>query len=632
MDESDSTSSTLPVATDPSPPEPHAETVPEQRTPDAPLVFTRGLTSLWSARRPIRVSPAADLTARVLAARGWTVESDEAQRFLSPSLRHLHDPSGIPDLDRAAQRLLRAARDGEAIVIYGDYDVDGVTATAILYHLLRAVVPNADVRRYVPHRIDEGYGLNRDALLKLASDGAKVIVSVDCGVTAVAPAAAVKPLGVDLIITDHHNPPARMEDLPDAFAVVHPRRPDSTYPFGDLCGAGVAFKLAWRLATLACGSERVPEAIRELLLDLLALASLGVIADVVPLLGENRVIAKFGLSRLRHTRLEGLQALIAASGLAGESVHEEDVGFKLAPRLNACGRMGHAREAVELLTTATGARAVEIAEMLTRQNNERRRLEHRIFEHAAELAAERGMTAPDSRAIVLAHPDWHQGVVGIVCSRLVERFHRPTLLLQDHGEECHGSGRSIDDFNLHAALSACSSRLASFGGHDMAAGLRLRSADMGAFTHEFLAHCAAALAARDLMPRRAFDAHAHLAELSLDAVRRLQLLAPFGRSNPRVTLRVDALRVIGRAQTFGSANKHLSLHVRDARSHDAGPIVRLISWNGARLVHDIPPGATIDALLRPGISTWGGGARVECEIEDLVVRPTADRTAGLSPP
>lgn len=594
----------------------HIESPSSRPSLAAPLA--RGLTSLWAERSPLSISPSSDLLARILASRGLDAASDNAARFLTPSLKHLHDPSAIPDLDRAADRLLRAARAGERIVVYGDYDVDGITATAILYHLLRAIAPNADVHTYVPHRIDEGYGLHADSLLALANEGAKVIVSVDCGVTAVAPASSLASTGVDLIITDHHNPPARMEDLPQAFAVVHPRRPDSTYPFGDLCGAGVAFKLAWRLATLACGSQRVPDPIRDLLLDLLALASLGVIADVVPLIDENRVIARFGLSRLRATKNEGLAALIAASGLAGESVKEEDVGFKLAPRLNACGRMGHAREAVELLTTATGQRAIDIAEQLTRQNNERRRVELAIFEHAAELAVERGMTAPDRRAIVLAHKDWHQGVVGIVCSRLVERFHRPTLLLQDHGEECHGSGRSIEGFNLHAAIEACAPHLRSFGGHDMAAGLKLSSNNLDAFTQAFTALCNDRLTESDLIPTRHFDCEAALHELTMDSVRRMQLLAPFGRSNPRIALRVPALRLIGRPETFGSANKHLSLRVSDARAAANAPTMRLFGWNWAPRIKEIPIGATLDALVRPGISTWGG-VKVECEIEDLAV-------------
>ncbi len=572
----------------------------------------RGMLGVWRARvTPVPVS--GDLVSRVLRARAV----QGADSFLSPSLQQLHDPSLIPNLDLAAGRLLRAARGGEAIVIYGDYDVDGVSATAILYHTILTLVPGAIVSTYVPHRLDEGYGLNCEAIATLAGGGARVIVSVDCGITAVAPARVAREAGVDLIITDHHTPPANSDDLPGAFACVHPRLPGSAYPFGDLCGAGVAFKLAWRLATLDAGSERVSEKIRGLLLDMLALASLGVVADVVPLLGENRVMARFGLSRLKHVSNVGLRALIEASGLAGEKVSAEDVGFRLGPRLNACGRLGHAREAVELLTTSDEGRAREIADALARLNDQRRATELKIFEHACEMAEASGMTAPDSRAIVLAHREWHQGVVGIVCSRLVEKFRRPTILLQDHGEECHGSGRSIDGFSLHDAISRAGEHLLTFGGHDMAAGLRLRSTSLDAFTRTFRGVCAASLREEDLVAVRTFDADAQLAEFSVAHVQKLQSLAPFGRDNPEPCLRVTDLRLGGGAETFGGFSRHLQLRVVPA---GGGPAVRCIAWNRAELARRIPHGCRLDALLTPKLSTFTGTTRVECEIRDLVVR------------
>ncbi|MEM9373905.1 MAG: DHH family phosphoesterase, partial [Planctomycetota bacterium] len=340
-------------------------------------------------------------------------EPDAAGSFLEPSLKQLHDPGLLPDVDRAADRILCAARQAEPIVVFGDYDVDGVTAAAILVQTIRSLAPEARISGYIPHRVSEGYGLNNEAIRTLAADGARVIVSVDCGITAHESAAVARELGVDLIITDHHNPPANADALPDAFAVVHPRRPDSIYPWGELCGAGVAYKLAWRLATLHAGSRTVPPASRELLLELLGLAALGTIADVVPLTDENRVIARFGLMNLSRTSNPGLRALIEASGLGSSRVDAEAVGFRLAPRLNAVGRLGHAREAFELLTDATGARAEELAETLSGLNDERRRVERRIVDEACEQAEQAGMTGVDSRAIVLRSPDWHPGVIGI---------------------------------------------------------------------------------------------------------------------------------------------------------------------------------------------------------------------------
>lgn len=571
---------------------------------------TRGLLARWR-HRGAPESGHRTLVDRVLAARG--IGPGSAGAFLQPALSQLHDPSMMPDLDRAAERILEAARAREPIVIYGDYDVDGVSATAILFHTIRAVAPDADLRTYVPHRLEEGYGLNANAIAELCDQGARVIVSVDCGVTAVAPARVARDRGVDLIITDHHNPPEHESDLPLAFAVVHPRRPGSAYPFGDLCGAGVAYKLAWRLATLHSGGGRASPELRTLLLDMLALAALGVIADVVPLLGENRVIARFGLARIKSSPLIGLRALVAASGLAGERVNAEDVGFKLAPRLNACGRMGHARDAVELFTVAGAARAEEIAAMLCGQNDERRATERAIFEQASAMADAGGFTRPDRRAIVLAHEGWHAGVVGIVCSRLVERFHRPTLLMQRRDGMCHGSGRSIDGFSLHAGLVACADLLESFGGHDMAAGLKLREDRLDAFTERFVAHANDHLSEADLIPWEDHDADAEVPELTREAVDALAALGPFGRENPEVVLRLRGLRV-RRAEAMGAGGRHLSMRVTGPGSERT---FRLVGWNWGDRLASLREGMTLDALAVPGLNAWNGSVTVEGTLRDV---------------
>jgi single-stranded-DNA-specific exonuclease len=558
------------------------------------------------------VSGAQPLLARVLAARGLS-DPGLAAVFLEPTLKQLHDPSLMPNLDRAAERILGAARSGEPLVIYGDYDVDGITATAILYHTLKAIAPEAPVRSYVPHRLEEGYGLNVDAIRELAQS-ARLIVSVDCGVTAVEPARAAREASADLIITDHHNLPCGA--FPDAYAIVHPRLPGSTYPFGELCGAGVAFKLAWRLATMACGSERVSEPLRALLLELLALASLGVIADVVPLVGENRVIAHAGLRRIKHSKIEGLRALVEASGLSSDNVGEEDVGFRLAPRLNACGRMDHAAEAVELLTTATGPRAGEIAEELTRLNDHRRATELAIFKQASEMALAAGMTTDDRRAIVLAHPEWHAGVVGIVCSRLVERYGRPTILMCNHNGVCHGSGRSIDSYSLHGGLEACASMLTSYGGHDMAAGLKLASERLEEFTEAFTTHANSKIAVDELVAGIGYDTDADLDELSLPVVQQLARLAPFGRENPSIRLRLPSVRIAMRPQTMGKLNKHLVLQVSSTAPAGPARFLRLVGWNWAERMEQFALGRVIDVLIAPKISEWNGSAKVEAELID----------------
>lgn len=545
------------------------------------------------------------------------ISPDQATAFLEPSLKSLHEPSRMPDLDRAAARLLDAVKQREKITIYGDYDVDGVTSTAILFHMLRAIDPSAAVTSYVPHRLEEGYGLNESAIASIAAEGAKVIVSVDCGITAVGPARVARDAGVDLIVTDHHNPPASEGDLPCAYAVVHPRRPGSLYPFGELSGAGVAYKLAWRLATMHAGSEKVSPAMRSLLIELLAFAALGAVADAVPLIGENRVLVRHGLGRVKSSPVEGLRALVEASGLAGESISADDAGYLLAPRLNACGRLGHAREAVELFTTATGDRAREIAGQLSRLNDQRKALEQRMTDEAAELAESAGMTGTDRRAIVLAHESWHAGVIGIVCSRLVDRFGRPTLLLQRREGECHGSGRSIDGFSLHGALCACHEHLLSYGGHDMAAGLRVSDARFPAFAEFFINVVNQRLAASDLGKSIAIDAVARLDELSLSTVQTLERLQPFGRGNPRPRLLLHRARLAAPPQPLGSTGKHIALRLEEPGR--AGPTLRVVGWRWGEHAPRLARGMTLDLVVSPKLSEWQGRVNVEAELEDLSV-------------
>lgn len=576
----------------------------------------RGLTRRWTCRG-VGVPASSPLCDRVLAARGLG-DLEQAGAYLNPSLAHLRDPDDLPDIDLAATRILEAARRGEPIVIYGDYDVDGITATTVMFRMIRAVCPDATVSTYIPHRLEEGYGLNSEAIRTLADGGARVIVSVDCGVTAKAEAEAARVLGVDLIITDHHNPPEGPEELPRAFALVHPGLPGRASGFRDLCGAGVAYKVAWRLATLATGSERVRDDLRTLLLDLLGPVSLGVVADVVPLVDENRVLTRFGLGRIKHSPFVGLRALVRASGLAGDEIDTERVGFVLAPRLNACGRMGHAREALELMITEDETRATEIALLLRRLNEQRRRTEQTIVEQACGMAEALGMTGPDRRAIVLAHEDWHPGVVGIVCSRLVERYARPTILMQKQGNLCVGSGRSIDGFNLHGALVACAEHLAGFGGHDMAAGVRVHLDRLDAFAEAFIARASADLKPDDMVRCVEYDCDARVSELDLRAIERLQMLAPFGRGNPHVGVRLRGVRMNGAPKRFGSHSKHMSLELVD----DGGGLkrgVRAVGWGWAEHAERIPAGCRLDAIVRPTISTWNGRSRVETELQDVML-------------
>lgn len=546
------------------------------------------------------------------------VDAGAARSFIDPKLTDLHDPATLPGCVAAAERLVAAVRDKQPIVIYGDYDVDGVTATAILFHTLKAADPDADVRRYVPHRVDEGYGLNAEAIATIASQGAKVVVSVDCGITAIEPAAVAREHGVDLIITDHHE--MRTDGvLPDAHTLVHPRLPADhrnatgvEYPFGDICGAGVAYKLAWQIARVWCGSERVTGVFKGLLVDLLSLAALGTIADIVPLVDENRTIASYGLRRIKHTPFVGLNALIDTSRLRDEKVDAYHVGFVLGPRLNACGRMGHAREAIKLLTDANHAESRQLAEMLDKENTHRRDTERAIFEQAKQMVIDAGYDHDDVRCIVLGHPDWHVGVVGIVCSRLVEAFGRPTILVNTSNGQAGGSARSIDGYNLHEAIDACSAHLDSFGGHAMAAGLKLPTANLDAFRDAMIKHARAHLSVDDLTPVLEIDATVTLNDLRPTAVEQIEKLAPFGRSNPTPVVLIEGAHVAQPPQTMGREARHLALFVEQD-----GVVVRCIGWNMGRLQPKLPAGTVLDLAAEPKINRWNGRTNTELVIQDL---------------
>jgi len=592
-----------------------------------------GLRFRWQWRNPDAVSQNKNtssdfppLILRLLTARNLLDSSRfdspqalpaEINHLLHGSLHDLHDGALLPGITQAAQQLRSAIQNKKQIVIYGDYDVDGITATAILYHSLKLADPDANVRTYVPHRLNEGYGLNPEALDTLKSRSADLVISVDCGINATQAAQHAKSIGLDLIITDHHNLPENESDLPDAAVLVHPRLPGSTYPFADLCGAGVAFKLAWQFAILWCGSQNVSESFRNLLTNLLAFAALGTIADVVPLIDENRTIARFGLKMMRHTSFPGLNALIKAAGLDDESkIDSEAVGFRLAPRLNAAGRMGHAAEAVKLFTTATPEEASTLANDLNAANLDRQKTEKQIFDTAVDLAQSSGQTEPDNRIIILAHENWHPGVVGIVCSRLVERFGRPAILMERKPDIIKGSGRSIDGYSMHHALSTVADKyLTTWGGHDMAAGLSLKPKHFDDFVKELTHHANENITLSDLTPKITIDAYATLDEFDQPTVRTLAELGPFGRKNPRPLFLVQNLRLQSPPQEMGANGKHLALKVTSKETPTK--LFRIVGWNMNALACKLAAGRTIDAILQPKLNTWQGRTNVEAELRDF---------------
>ena len=404
----------------------------------------------------LKISP---LLAQVLIARGFS-ETAAARRFLDAKLGDLHDPSELPGINAAADLIIKAIHDKRRITIYGDYDVDGVTGTSILWHCLQ--LSNATVDYYIPCRMTEGYGLNTTALQTLHDEDPKrLVVSVDCGIASVEEAAMAKSIGLDLIITDHHHIGSQ---LPDALVLVHPRLPGSAYPFGDLCGAGVAFKLAWAICQRLGDGKKASPRMREFLKQAVGLAALGTVADVVPLLGENRVIVRYGLQTVREQSSPGMKALLRVAGLFEKpEVRADDIGFGLGPRINAAGRLGQARLAVELLTTENEERATKLAEYLDTLNDNRKTVERRILKQAKEMVAA-NPEWESHKTLVLAHHDWHPGVIGIVASRVSEEFGKPTVLiaLRDDGTG-QGSGRSWAGFDLYSGLASCRAHVGSFG-------------------------------------------------------------------------------------------------------------------------------------------------------------------------
>jgi single-stranded-DNA-specific exonuclease len=560
--------------------------------------------------RSLNISP---VVAQLLLNR-QLAEPEAARDFLDAPLTGLHAPERLPGVEEAVDRIMTAVREQQRICVYGDYDVDGISGTAILLQVLRLLGSQPDA--YVPHRLEEGYGLNVNALQQIAQAGTKVVITVDCGIASLAEADEARRFGMDLIITDHHEP---RETLPDAAVRIHPRLPGGDYPFGALSGAGVAFKLAWALAKCSCGSDKVSPPFRELLLDSIALAALGTIADVVPLLGENRIFVRHGLSRIRQAPSAGVKALLHSAGVNGH-VRAMDVGFRLAPRLNAAGRLGCARLVVELLTTTSAQRATDLANFLEGQNQQRQLLERKMLAQAREMLGDH-----DAAAIVLANADWHAGVLGIVASRLVDRYARPTLLIalpSANGDEegvAQGSGRSIPGFPLHEALRACDAHLVSHGGHQMAAGFKVRPDDVPALREAFTAYAARHYPDGPPPPCLTLDAETPLAALTLGMVQDLDRLEPYGSANARPLLLAGAVQLVGEPRKMGGGERHLNFRVSQGQTR-----LRAVAFGMAERIEELTSaGGQCCLAFTPKINEWQGRRSVELEVTDFQPGPTA---------
>jgi single-stranded-DNA-specific exonuclease len=552
--------------------------------------------------KSLKVSP---LLARVLINRGIT-DAQAGAAFLRPKLTQLIPPEQMPGVEPAVARLKRAIRNKEKITVYGDYDVDGITGVSILWQILTLL--GADVDYYIQHRIEEGYGLNPEAIRSLAKSDSKLLITVDCGITAFSSAELAHQLGLEMIITDHHQPDCK---LPKAVAIVHPAL-DESYSNQDSSGSMVAFKLAWAIANEFSSGAKLEPLLRDFMLNATSLAAMGTIADIVDLRGENRVLTSYGLKSLPCCKLCGIQALIESAGLTGQGLDSFRVGFRLAPMLNAAGRMGHARLAVQLLTNNNPAHSMQIAEYLKNQNSQRQAYERKISRQACEMIGQLGLDHPAVRSIVLASKDWHTGVIGIVASRMVDKYHRPTIMINTANSIAQGSARSIAGFDMLSAIKACSQHLISFGGHTMAAGITIETGKIEQFTADFQAYARENLDDDDVADKLRIDAVAPLGQFRKETVAQLQMLAPFGQGNPRPIFATKGVRLASVPRKVGSAGDHLQLAITDGTGS-----IRCIGFRFGKLEKKLLDHEFFNVAYAPQINTYNNNSDVELVITDI---------------
>lgn len=569
-----------------------------------------------------RTGGVAPVVAQLLVSRGIT-DPAEAEQFLEARLSDLREPDQLPGVEEAATRIHRAIQTNRRIVIFGDYDADGMTSTAILLRGLRALHANVDF--YIPSRLDEGYGLNVKALENLAASGAQLVITVDNGIASLEEAKTAKALGLELIVTDHHE---MLDALPCADAVVHPNLPGHNYPFHGLCGAGVAFKLMWRVCQLKCDSTRVTDRLRSYLLTAIGLAAIGTVADVVPLVDENRVIVRHGLKTLKAQPTTGLEALMKVAGVDQKpQLSSDDIGFLLAPRLNAAGRLGEGTLGVELLSTDSHERAEELATHIDELNATRMSVEREIV-HAAKLQATQQFSPVETQpALVLAGRGWHAGVIGIVAGRISELYYRPTIVIsQDDqgGGPAVGSGRSIPGFNLNKALHHCRKYLIKHGGHAAAAGLKIEDKQIPAFRHAFCEYVQSQLSEEDFVPHLKIDAEASLPSLTLRTVKQLEQLAPFGQENRRPTLCARGVSLGAPPKRMGRGEKHLSVMLQQNDVRIRAVAFNQGDWVDPLRAHD----GTFDIAYRPVLNEFNGRRSVEVQIVDWKPAEVISNVAG----
>lgn len=542
------------------------------------------------------------LTARLLVNRGLT-DPEAADAFLRPDLRRLHDPFGLPDMDKAARRIADAIRDKEIIFVHGDYDVDGVTSTALYVRTLTAL--GAAPLYRVPHRTRDGYDLKAQAVDWAHGQGANLVITSDCGIQARQAVEHANGLGMTVIITDHHEPG---ETLPNAYAVVNPHRHDSTYPFPHIAGVGVAFKTMQAVTRLL--QPQHENAFIQKFLDLVAC---GTVADVMPLLDENRLFASFGLKALARTRKVGLRALLDGAGVdTHKPLTPDAVGFGIGPRINAAGRLDDAALALDLLLTGDPEEALRLVEKLNGFNLERQAAQKRILEEAQTLLAERDLDGV--KVLVIASPGWNAGVVGIVAGKLAEAYHRPAIVIGVSDDETRGKGsaRSIPGFDMFRGIQICKDLLESCGGHEMAAGLSLKMDNFAAFDMLINAHAGEVLTPEAFVPRLAHDGVVDPSQITLSQLEEWSAFAPFGAANPEPRFASEDL-VICETRRMGKDLSHLKMRVRA----EALAPTDCVAWGQGHWTEMVGPGDRLHAVFAPQINEWNGRRSVQFMIKDL---------------
>lgn len=532
------------------------------------------------------------LLAQILINKG-IIEEKEIEIFLNPKRNNFYDPFLMPDMEKAINRIINAIQDKEKILIYGDYDVDGITSTTVLKKFLEE--RGANPEHHIPNRLKEGYGLNKHAIEEIAKNGTQLMITVDCGISAVEETEFAKSLGIETIITDHHEPG---ETLPNAFAIVDSKIKTSKYPFNQLAGVGVVFKLIQAISIKLGLDERE-------YLKYLDLVCLGTISDIVPLIDENRVIAKLGLKLVNVTKNLGLKALLISSGY--KVANSNTISFGIAPRINACGRMGFANEALQLLLSDEREEVFKLVEKLNEYNKERQEKEKEIFEEAIRQIDKKEEKSP---AIILGGHGWHHGVTGIVSSKITEMYFKPSILIGFEGEEGKGSGRSIPGVDLHEAILKCNSKLEKFGGHAMAIGLSMKSQNFETFKKEINGYFDK-MNINKIKQIIMIDAVANLKDITLKTVQELQLLEPFGEVNRTPifcfkNLRIDSIRAL-------TEGRHLKINLRDDNM-----MISAIGFNMGDMSIEYKLGDRVDVIGSLEINEYNGMKSIQLNLKDIM--------------